>query len=270
MRRGILYAVACCIACAGFVGWRVHAVRTQAAPHVEIVEDPSLSHAEGCEAMLGLAEQALRAEGVSSRSTLTVLVLGNEATANEPWRLGRYAIPTTRKALEGRAANLRRQQDVLRDIWSKCQTVRRTTISPIFLGVKQAIADLRAQGCTGTSRCRLLVDSDLEENAETSIEKSLNSPRGGTRILPSPINNEGIEVDFCGLAVTAGRIVDPSGRETRKASPRNSSREDRLRQVWRTLFTRPEAVRFEPYCPTPPDLGWYPTGTVSAKERRKP
>jgi hypothetical protein len=249
MRAGILYVLLFCGASALFVGWRVHALKHQQALHFELVEDPSLSHSEVCESLLGLAEQALRTEGVSSSSTLTILVIGNEATANEPWQLGRYSIPRTRQVLKGRTANLRRQQDVLHDIWNKCQTVRRTTISPIFLGVKQAIADLHAQGCSGTSHCELFVDSDLEENVETSIKRSLNNPNGETRILPSPINNDGIDVVFCGIAVTTGRIVDPSGREIRKASPRNSRREDQLGQIWLKLFTNPEMLRFAPYCP---------------------
>ncbi len=104
---------------------------------------------------------------------LTVLVLGDEATANEPWQLGRYFIPATRKVLEGRTANLKRQEAVLHDIWNKCQTIRRTTVSPIYLGVTQGVADLRAHGCKWTSSCQVLVDSDLEENVERSIKGHL-------------------------------------------------------------------------------------------------
>ena len=249
MKTGILYTILLCVTSAGFVGWRVHAMRTHGTPHFELVEDPSISHPEGCESLLGLAEQALRTEGVSSKSTLTILVIGNEDTAYEPWRLGTSAIPMTRTVLEGRTANMRRQQEVLLDISNKCHAIHRTTISPIFLGVKQAIADLHAHGCSETSHCELLVDSDLEENVEPSIKKSLNSARGEASILPSPIDNDGIGVTFCGLAVTAARIVGSGGGETRKASGRNSAREDRLRETWLRLFTKPETVRFEPFCP---------------------
>ena len=98
-----------------------------------------------------------------------------------------------------------------------------------------------------------IVERDLEENVETSIKRSFNQPSGGTRILPSPINNHGIDVVFCGIAVTAGHVVGPLGRENRRASLRNSGRDDRLRQIWLSLFTRPEAVRFQPYCPQPHD-----------------
>jgi len=249
MKTGILCTILFCSASVGFVFWRVHAVRAQPTPHFAIVEDPSLSHPKGCEAVLGLAEQALRTEGVSSGSTLTVLVIGDQATANEPWQLGRYDIPKTRKVLEGRSANLRRQQDVLRDIRTKCETVRRTTISPIFLGVTQAIADLRAHGCKETSQCWILVDSDLEENVEISIKEAISRARSTKLGLPPLLDNQGIEMSFCGLAVTAGRIANLAGREIQRALPRNSGRDDRLRQVWRSLFTQPDHLNFEPYCP---------------------
>lgn len=249
MKKGILYALVCCGVSVGFVGWRLHALRNQAAPHFEIVADFSLSHAQGCESLLGLAEQALRTEGVSASSTLTVLILGDGATANEPWQLGRYSIPVTRKVLEGRTANLRRQQDILHDISNKCRTIRRTAVSPIYLGVTRAVADLRAHGCKGTSHCQLFVDSDLEENAEGSIRSHLNSTRYVQANLPSLIENEGLHVVFCGLAVTAGQMVDPSDGEIRKVSPRDSRRDDRLRHTWASLFLRPELVMFEPYCP---------------------
>jgi hypothetical protein len=250
----------------GFVGWRVHVLKNRETTHFGLVEDPSLSHSEGCESLLGLAEKALSTDGISPDSTLTVLVIGDETTANEPWQLGMYSIPMTRKALEGRTANSRRQQAVLHDIWSKCQTVHRTTISPIFLGVKQAVADLRAQGCKETSHCQLLVNSDLEENVEKSIKKRLNRTTDENHILPSPVENEGIDVAFCGLAVTAGRSVDSSTRGLRKAPPRTPGREDRLREIWQSLFTNPAVVRFEPYCPKPSPLGAYVASPSSTKD----
>ena len=54
---------------------------------------------------MGLAEQSFRADGLSRDSTLTVLVLGDASTANEPWQLGRYAVPVTSKVLEGKTAD---------------------------------------------------------------------------------------------------------------------------------------------------------------------
>jgi len=201
---------------------------------------------------------------MSPGSTLTVLVIGDEAAASEPWQLGTYSIPTTRKVLEGRTANSRRRQDVLRDILNKCQAVLRTTVSPIFLGVKQAVADLRAHGCREISHCQLRVNSDLEENVEPSIKKSLNRTTEGKPILLSPVENQGIDVAFCGLAVTTGRLVD-SSRGFRKAPPRTPAREDRLREIWRSLFIKPAVVTFEPYCPKPGALGAYVASPSSTK-----
>jgi hypothetical protein len=255
MRRDALCALACFSISIGFVGWRIHAMRIQSTPHFEIVVDPSLSHAQRCESLLGLTKRALAETHVTRSSTLTILVLGDGATASEPWQLGSYSIPATRRVLEGRAANLRRQQDLLTEIARQCDAIHATFISPIFLGVKQAVADLRAHGCTVTSQCQIFVDSDLEENVEPSIKASLSGTTSRKYRLPPLINNRGIEISFCGLAVTAGRIVDPSGREIRKALPRDPGREDRLSKTWLSLFTEPEMVRLQPYCPKFRDLG---------------
>lgn len=249
MKRSILAFVVGGMLCAGFIGWRILAMRNQLTPHFEIVIDPSLSHPQSCGSLLGLAEQAIHAEAVSGYSTLTVLVLGDKATANEPWQLGRYSIPRTHKVLEGRTVNLRREEGVLSDIRSKCEAVHRTNISPIFMGVKEAVADLRARGCRENSHCIVFVDSDLAENVETSIKDALNRERSVKLPPASPVDNQGIKVSFCGLAVTTGRVVDHSSREARRVLPRDPGRDDRLRQVWRSLFSQPELVRFEPYCP---------------------
>lgn len=263
MNRGILYAIACAILVVGFVGWRVHVHANYSAPQVAVIRDPSFSHPGGCESLVGLAEYAAHADGISRDSTLTVIVLGDAATADEPWQLGRYSIPVTRKVLEGKSSNQKRLEEILTDIRHKCGTIRQTNISPIFLGVKQAVEDLHAHGCKESSHCRVFVDSDLEENVEISIKEALDRPRKTNVALPAPLDNQGIGVSFCGLAVTTGRIATPTGREARRTLPRDPGRDDRLRQVWRSLFTEPELVTFEPYCPTPRDLGPYRAGAGS-------
>jgi hypothetical protein len=250
MKTRALLTIACSILCAGFAGWRVYVHANQAPFDTAIVFDPSLSHPEGCEALVGLAEQSFRSDRISKDSTLTVLVLGDASTANEPWQLGRYSFPVTNKVIEGRTANVRRQTELFSDIHRKCETIRRTSISPIFLGVKQAVADLRAHGCKATSHCRLFIDSDLEENAELSIKEALNRTQNSKLVLPTPVDNQGLDIFFCGLATTAGRIVTHSGREMQRASARDPGRDDRLRKIWRSLFTYPELVGFEPYCST--------------------
>jgi hypothetical protein len=249
MKKNIFYAILFCGATAGLIGWRVHAVRTQEVPHFEIIEDLSLSHPEGCEPLLGLAERVLRMEGVSAGSTLSVLVIGNETTANEPWQLGRYLIPTTRKVLEGPTATLQRRQGVLHDISQKCRALPRTTISPIFLGVKQAVADLRAQGCTEISHCQIFIDSDLQENVEFSIRANIEAAdRQKLSSLPQ-INNKGIHVTFCGLAVTSGDIAHGLSRRAHELVPRSAGHEDRLQDIWRSVFSNDGMVGFEPFCP---------------------
>jgi hypothetical protein len=165
--------------------------------------------------------------------------------------MGQYPLPAIRKALEGRGETLQQRREIVADLREKCQHLRPTAISPIFLGVKQAIAGLRADGCKEGSHCRALVDSDLEENVEVSIKETLNLVRNAKIVLPTPLDNRGIEISFCGLAATTGRVLHSSRREIRSGASRDSDRDDRLREVWRSLFADPAAVSFRPYCPKP-------------------
>lgn len=230
----------------GFVAWRVHATRTEAVPQYEIVEDSSRSHLSGCESLLGLAEQVLQHESSSPTSQLTILVTGDHATASEPRRVAKYTIPRTRKAIEGRGAGLRREQEVLADLHKKCQSLRSTDISPIFLAIKEALADLRAQGCNRSSGCKLYVDSDGEENVDKDIKQALNDGARARHSLPARADNTGIQVIFCGLAATSG---GPDSALPRTAA-RDSRRDDRLKLTWQSVFVMPDVVNLEPYCPT--------------------
>ena len=262
----IIVIAASLVLAATFVGWRAHAAHTRATVHFEIVKDPSRSSTDGCETLIGLAEGALTADGVSAKSTVTVLFLGDAATAHEPILLGSYSIPFSTKVIEGRNGNRHRQTTLLKDLAAKCRTARATGISPIFLGVKQAIADLRGKGCNTGSRCQLLVDSDLEENVEPGIKSRLNVPGGNLPPLPGLIDNSDITVSFCGLAATTGQIVDASGRVIQKLAARDPNREDRLKSTWRSLFAAPDLVTFRPYCPATSDIADYIVGVNAAPQ----
>jgi hypothetical protein len=262
MKNPVLILLLACVASVSFIGWRVHEMSTQTVNHLGLVYDPSFSYTEGCRSILGSAEELLRNSSVSPNSTLTVLVLGDDFSAHEPRKLAEYSIPTSRKVIEGRLANVRRQQSVLHDLWEKCTAVRPTTISPIFLGVKQAVADLRGHGCGEGSQCELRVNSDLEENVERTLKGRINHAREGKVPLPNPLDNSGIQVTFCGFAATAGRIVDPSGREIRRPAARDPNYGDRLQDAWRRMFARPELVGFEPYCPKPSNSQAHETADV--------
>jgi len=172
----------------------------------------------------------------------------------------------SRKVIEGRHANVERQQELLQDLLARCESVRSTSVSPIFLGVKQAIADLRAEGCKGGSQCGLWVSTDLEENGVRAIEERIDHARHDKEPLPNVLDNGGIMVTFCGFAQTAGRIIGPSGREIHTVALRDPHRDDRLQTVWRALFTRPELVSFQPYCPEPSSPQGR-EGTVGRPER---
>jgi hypothetical protein len=257
MRHPLAILISACVASAAFVGWRVHAMRTLRVDHYAVVWDRSLSYGGGCPSLVGPAEAALLNPNVSDRSTISIFVSGASSTAREPRRLASSPIPTSRKVMEGQRARFERQTALLRELQGRCKSIRPTSISPIFLAVKQAIADLRAEGCKEGSQCELWVSSDLQENGVRAIKERLDGAPHTREPLPAPLENAGINVTLCGFAETAGHLVDPSGREIRGVVARDPRRDDRLQAVWRALFSKPDLVGFEPYCPAsslvPPD-----------------
>jgi len=252
MTKSTMLLLLVSVAVTSFALWRVHAMNTASVNHFAILQDPSISFTGGCESAVGSAEELLHRPGASARSKLTLFVLGDRATANEPRELGKYAVPTSHMVIEGLKNSERQRATLLRAISQACNSVQRTSISPIFMGVRQAIADLRADGCTKVAQCELQVNSDLEENVEAGIKSGLDRTRSKSP-LPRPIENAGIDVTFCGYAATAGQIIDPTGREVRRFARRDPAREDRMQRIWRSVFTSPERVRFAPYCPKPRD-----------------
>lgn len=251
MKNPLMILVAASIATAGFVGWRVHAMRRETPNQYDGVYDRSLSFTGGCLAAVGSAERSLHDPGVSVGSTLSVFALGDVSTAYEPRRFATYAIPMDLKVIEGRQAGAERREQLLQDLWGRCRSLHPTLATPIYLSVQQALADLRAKGCKAGSRCGLWVATDLEENGDRAIEARLRGYRKPKDPLPRTLDNRGIKVAFCGYAQTAGRIFGSSGREIRKAAVRDPNKDDRLQTIWRSLFSRPELVTFEPYCPQP-------------------
>ena len=248
MTKASMLVMLTCMSGATFIGWRVHAMNGATVNHFAILADPSVSYTGDCEAAIGSAEAVLRSPSASPRSKLAFLALGDSQTANEPRELGTYDLPMSRKVIEGSKAKERQRAALLGKISKACASMRPTAVSPIFLGVKQALADLKAEGCDKASHCKLWVNSDLEENVELGIKRRLSGLAGS---LPPALDNDGIDVALCGYASTAGRVT--RGNEVRHFGTRNAAREDRLQSVWRSLFLNAERVSFQPYCPKPAD-----------------
>jgi hypothetical protein len=121
-----------------------------------------------------------------------------------------------------------------------CQGMAPSNTSPLFYSVKQVVAHL--QGLDERSQLYLFARTDLHENVQPAIKKALSdtvSPLN-VSVAVSPIDNAGVHISFCGYA------------ESDDQQFRRTSNPDRLLEVWRTVFTHPELVHFEPYCAKPP------------------
>jgi hypothetical protein len=214
------------------------------------VRDRSESVLSGCDCTTALARRALRERSVGKGSTLTMITTGDRLTADEPVLIARYDVPSTRQSIEGRAATLRKQEALLADLQGKCEKLAVTNRSPILLAIRRAIEGLMAAGCNRSFGCFVYVQSDGEETAEPKVRQLLTSKSKDNKTSTSPlIDNDGIDIIFYGLSETVGERETADGLRRHFTRERDAAHAEQLQTVWRSLFTHPERVRFEPFCP---------------------
>lgn len=229
--------------------WRLRTSDPSQIAHSVIVRDRSDSVKSGCDCTAALVKRSFVDANAGSGSTIVVTVTGDAASAGEPKLLTSGQVPTTRQALEGREAIPKLRAKMADDIKAACNKQPHTTVSPIFIAVKRAVEHLRALGCGKSSECKVFVQSDLEETSDSQIKAAINSTGDNKVPLPEPVNNDGIKIIISGVAETAGESAG-AGTAKRPLTPlHNPQRADQIHEVWSKLFTNPERLTFEPYCP---------------------
>lgn len=252
MNKKLLIIIPAVIAMIGFIGWRIHASQNAGpSAHAAILIDLSKSTPQLCESLEKLSLRAFTLPGMGQNSSITTLGTGDKKTANEPIFIAKAEFPTVRKVIEGVQASDKKRQAIIDEIKSDCQQHERTTRSPIFLAIKRGIEQLRANGCTKDSLCYLLIHTDGEETEEKTFVRELSRSKRADKHPPVIIDNQGIQVTFCGLAEVVGEYKNKKGHTRRIAKDRNALRIDRIQEVWLSAFNHPELVTFEPFCNQP-------------------
>jgi hypothetical protein len=224
-----------------FLAWRIIEVFGKRVNHTAILRDVSDSITADCECTKALGERALKEPGRSGESKIWLFATGDQSSDNGPVVKGEFKVPDSKNVMEGKGKVEQERQKVLTELGNKCREMKLTNQSPLYLGVKRVVEHLRSQGCKAGSECTLYVQTDGEELVEGQIRDAINGRQAKDSKSPALIDNTGIRVIFIGLAQTKGGA--------KRATQRDSQRPERLEDVWKGLFTKPENVKLEPYCP---------------------
>jgi hypothetical protein len=216
--------------------------------HAVVIDDWSESTLSDCSKTVELGRKAINSPQMEQGSTVTFLLTGDAATANEPRNLGAFPVPVSMKALEGEHISSEDQEKILSVVKAKCEQTPPAQTSSIFLAFKSGAELLRNQGCKlGAAKCQIFVQSDLQENTESQIKAALSGSAGALKKLPAPIDNRGIRVTVCGIAETKGTVTE--NKKARTLTPnRTAQQSDLIRHVWSGLFAEPQLVSFNPFC----------------------
>ncbi len=258
MNSSVKITLGCVSVClfGGFIAWRTHVAAQAKVPVYGIVADLTSSHtldrSHACLAVAGLAESVVEESSAHVGAQLNVLALGDSTHAGEPVLLSaKDAIPVRMTLSIGEDALRKQRRSYTQDIYDRCLQAPAPEYSAVYLGVERMLEDLRSHGCGQVSRCVMYVDTDGDDNVERGLKERLQGASGHHGKPIALLDDQGIEVHFCGLAEAN---VDSSKRgnstSLRKAFLTHQP-PDHVQHVWRTLFLDPSAVSFTPFCPQP-------------------
>ena len=251
--RGILLALICLCMVSAFGYWRYKVMgESRGRAQIAIIRDTSDSIRNDCSQVVGLAERGLELPDIDTGSEITLFALGDDKTANEPRLLGEFRVPVIRRVIEGQRAAARERENLLNGLSKRCGEIEQTQVSPIFQAIKRGVEHLRSVGSPDDSRY-LFIQTDGEETVNLQVKRAIDAPN--TKLnLPTPIQNAGVRITFCGMAETVGTAVAADNKVRHMSKQRDAQRSDRLREVWLGVFTDPQLVNFEPFC-SKGDLG---------------
>lgn len=217
-------------------------------PHEVVVGDGSISGDGGCTGLISLGKEAMNNPALKNGSTITFMMTSDKETANEPRSLGTYSIPYSERAVERADTITKKKEEILEQVKTRCEQLQPVKASSIFLSLKDAAEQLRHAGCDSKTGCYVYIRTDLQENVEPQIKAAINGDAKALTKLPKPIDNSGITISICGIAVTKGETKEPNGKTRQLTQNRNANKSDLIRQVWNKMFTEPELVKFRPFC----------------------
>jgi len=172
---------------------------------------------------------------------ISAFVMGNADTADVPVRMPLPPVPQAKRLIKGRSRQLAERQAFVRDLAGRCGEEATPLSSPIFQGIRQALAHLRA--APGSGDRTLYAITDLRETQEPRITAALDEPVGTKTKAKLPIiDNSDIKVEVCGYAESTRK---------KESGGKRPPRIDRVLEVWQRVWSDPERVTFKPYCPPP-------------------
>lgn len=227
--------------------------QTRVPERAVIVYDRSDSKRDICQALAGVAAEALSMHRWGKGSVFAVLATGDASTLGEPIEVYRFDAFRRQRTVEGRASGAKLLKNILDEVRRACERTPRAGVSPVYLAVRRGAEMLITQGCS-PDRCSLGVVTDGEETDEGWIIAAVKGVESADR-APARIMNGTISVRLCGLAetsqvlATSGVRTPRRGRGKRPALGRDSARADRVEAAWRNVFSVPGAVEVSPLCP---------------------
>ena len=178
--------------------------------HVAILSDRSPSiedgHGSGCRGLMWMVERAIELPDVGSHSRIQAFWTGN-GVGNTIVAIATPLVLPPPLTPDERARQRRARLSAERPIQAACAAdTTASQTSPVWLSIRDVVAQMRSWGCAADHACTLLVQSDLQETDTDGIRRALHGAVHPT--LPTPLDLSGLDVHVCGLGASTEPLDD--------------------------------------------------------------
>lgn len=180
---------------------------SKAPRHVALLTDRSPSiedgHGSSCTGVRWMLGKALESPGVGPHSHVQAFTTGN-GVGNSIIPLGAPMVmppPLTSDQDQLRLLLLQRGR---KPIEAACAQLTPSETSPLWLALRDTVAQMQSWGCDDMHPCTLWMQTDLQETDDLGIRQALRAKTGAK--LPAPLRAPGINVSACGLGASTERV----------------------------------------------------------------
>jgi hypothetical protein len=223
-------------ACLTALVWAVVTRERLHAAQFGMLIDYSDSRVVNCAYVEDTIRRIQQAGNVQFQSNVYLFSTGHADSGDEPILMAKERIPVNVRALEGKAKSDQELQSFVDKMKIRCNEEPAKERSPIALGIKRVVENLRANSCGPKDGCVVFVQTDGEELSERNLRNSIKEVKP-SKTSKAAIPNEGIRIEMCGFAE-----IETSAKLRALADG------GKLESAWRQMFSQPNLVVFRPHC----------------------
>lgn len=214
-------------------------------PEHILIYDQSNSKIDGCVCLKQEARSKI-SNARFNKEIISFYALGTAETGYKPKPVASYEIPKNDSVYKDKDKEKEQIENLLTDLESKCKSIPRTDVTPLFQAMNTAVEQLKKK-CSVESKCSIYAQTDLEESIDPQLLAAFKASKSGKESVNlKTIDNSAILITFAGISEL---VVSQVKQQKNKDKALDKMRDgETWQKLWMQTFTQSNLIEFKPIC----------------------